>query len=76
MSIGKPVDDWRVIVDDPAIDLIDIATPNNLHFPIAMAAMERGKASRSRETAGADARGGRCNGGDGESHWRADFRCV
>ncbi len=44
MSIGRAVDDWRTIVDDPAIDLIDIATPNNLHFPIAMAAMERGKA--------------------------------
>ena len=44
MGIPRAVDDWRLIVDDPAIDLIDIATPNNLHFPIAMAAMERGKA--------------------------------
>lgn len=44
MSIDKAYDDWQTLVDDPAIDLIDIATPNNLHFPIAMAAMERGKA--------------------------------
>jgi len=44
MNIARAVDDWRVVVDDPDIDLIDIATPNNLHFPIAMAAIERGKA--------------------------------
>jgi predicted dehydrogenase len=43
MSISKASDDWRMIVDDPAIDLVDIATPNHLHFPIAMAAIERGK---------------------------------
>lgn len=36
--------DWRRVVDDPAIDLIDIAAPNNLHYPIAMAALDAGKA--------------------------------
>ena len=36
--------DWVSVVDDPAVDLVDICTPNNLHFPIAMAAMARGKA--------------------------------
>jgi predicted dehydrogenase len=44
MDIARAVDDWRAVVNDPGIDLIDIATPNNLHFPIAMAAIERGKA--------------------------------
>ncbi|MEQ1768213.1 MAG: Gfo/Idh/MocA family oxidoreductase [Devosia sp.] len=44
MSIPKAVDQWQALVTDPAIDLIDIATPNNLHFPIAMAAIEQGKA--------------------------------
>lgn len=44
MSIGQAHDDWRRVVEDPAIDLIDIATPNNLHHPIAMAAIAQGKA--------------------------------
>lgn len=44
MSIPAAVDDWRAITDDPAIDLVAIAAPNALHFPVAMAAIERGKA--------------------------------
>jgi len=44
VGIGRAVDDWRRIVDDPTIDLIDIAAPNSLHFPIAMAAIVAGKA--------------------------------
>jgi predicted dehydrogenase len=36
-------DDWRRIVDDPEIDLVDIATPNNLHSEIAIAALRAGK---------------------------------
>lgn len=44
MSIDKASGDWRTLVEDPDIDLIDISTPNDLHFPIAMAAMDRGKA--------------------------------
>jgi predicted dehydrogenase len=43
-GIAGATDDWRAVVEDPAIDLVDIATPNNLHFPIAMAAIEAGKA--------------------------------
>ncbi len=35
--------DWRAAVDDPAIDLVDIVTPNWLHYDIAMAAIEAGK---------------------------------
>ena len=37
------VTDWRRLVDDPAIDLIDIASPNDTHMPIAIAAAEAGK---------------------------------
>lgn len=44
MSIGEAVDDWRRVIDSPDIDLVDIATPNGLHHPVAMAAIERGKA--------------------------------
>jgi predicted dehydrogenase len=35
--------DWRRAVDDPDVDLVDIATPNDLHFEIALAAAEAGK---------------------------------
>lgn len=35
--------DWRNIVNDPEIDVVDIATPNNLHCEIAIAALEAGK---------------------------------
>ena len=36
-------DDWRELVDNPDIDVIDIATPNNTHAEIAIAALEAGK---------------------------------
>ena len=36
--------DWHSVVDDPQIQLVDISAPNHLHFPIAMAAIEAGKA--------------------------------
>lgn len=39
----KSTSNWRSIVDDPEIDLVDIATPNNLHAEIAIAALEAGK---------------------------------
>ncbi|MEO1092827.1 MAG: Gfo/Idh/MocA family oxidoreductase [Pseudomonadota bacterium] len=35
--------DWRALVDRPDIDLIDIATPNDSHADIAIAAAEAGK---------------------------------
>lgn len=35
--------DWRRLLDDPAIDVIDICTPNYLHAEMARAALEAGK---------------------------------
>ena len=35
--------DWRRIVEDDSIDIVDIATPNNTHPEIAIAALEAGK---------------------------------
>jgi len=35
--------DWRSIIDDPTIDIVDIATPNHLHAEIAIAAAAAGK---------------------------------
>merc|ERR1711965_397536 len=35
--------DWRELVKRDDVDAIDICTPNNSHFDIAMAAIENGK---------------------------------
>ena len=34
--------DWRRIIEDPTIDIVDIATPNHLHPEMAIAAAEEG----------------------------------
>jgi predicted dehydrogenase len=39
----RSTDDWRRVVDDPDIDLVDIATPNHLHAEIVAAAAAAGK---------------------------------
>ncbi|MCW3001816.1 MAG: Oxidoreductase domain protein [Conexibacter sp.] len=35
--------DWREVVDDPEIEIVDIATPNDSHPEIAIAAAQAGK---------------------------------
>ncbi len=37
------VSDWRKIVEDPEIDIVDICTPNDSHMEIAVAAAQAGK---------------------------------
>ena len=37
------VTDWRRIIDDPEIRIVDICSPNNTHHEIALAAFEAGK---------------------------------
>jgi predicted dehydrogenase len=39
----KSTSDWRTVVSDPEVDVVDIATPNHLHADIAIAALEAGK---------------------------------
>src|SRR5438105_12197538 len=36
--------DWRTVITDPGIDIVDICTPNDLHAEIAIAAARAGKA--------------------------------
>lgn len=36
-------DDWHDVVNDPNVDLVDIATPNAFHYAVANAALENGK---------------------------------
>lgn len=43
-GIPQAVTDWRRIVDDPDIDIVDICTPPGTHAEIAIAAAEAGKA--------------------------------
>jgi predicted dehydrogenase len=35
--------DWRAVVDDPDVEVVDIAVPNDMHAEIAIAAAEAGK---------------------------------
>jgi predicted dehydrogenase len=35
--------DWRAVVADPDVDIVDIVTPNHLHAAMAIAAAEAGK---------------------------------
>jgi predicted dehydrogenase len=35
--------DWRKLVEDPSIDVIDVCSPNNTHSEIALAAAQAGK---------------------------------
>ncbi|MBM4111803.1 MAG: Gfo/Idh/MocA family oxidoreductase [Phycisphaerae bacterium] len=35
--------DWRDLVEDPSIELVDVATPNHLHAEISIAALKAGK---------------------------------
>ncbi|WP_151717488.1 Gfo/Idh/MocA family protein [Gemmobacter serpentinus] len=36
-------DDWRALVNDPAIDVVSITTPNGLHHAMALEAIKAGK---------------------------------
>ncbi len=42
-GIPTATSDYRTLLADPTIDAVHILTPNALHFPMAMAALEAGK---------------------------------
>lgn len=46
--------DWRQVIADPEIDIIDITTPNDTHAEIAIAAAEAGKAILCEKPLGLD----------------------
>jgi predicted dehydrogenase len=37
-------DDWKKVIADPSIKLVDIVSPNNMHAPMAIEALKAGKA--------------------------------
>jgi predicted dehydrogenase len=43
LGFERGTGDWRQLLDDPAIDVIDICTPNYLHYEMSRAALEAGK---------------------------------
>jgi predicted dehydrogenase len=43
LGFSRSTGDWRTLVTDKAVDLVDITTPNTLHKPIALAAIAAGK---------------------------------
>ena len=42
-GFARATDDWRVLVEDPRVDIVSIATPNALHCEMAFAALAAGK---------------------------------
>jgi predicted dehydrogenase len=43
VSVAGSTGDYRSLLKDPTLDAVHICTPNALHFPMAMAALEAGK---------------------------------
>ena len=43
LGFAKAYGDWRRLVEDPGVDVVDITTPNHLHVEPALAALEARK---------------------------------
>src|SRR6516162_7181839 len=43
LGFQKAYGDWRKLIEDPEVDVVDITTPNNLRMEPALAAIEAGK---------------------------------
>lgn len=43
LGFARATGDWQALIADPAVDLVDITTPNMLHKPMALAAIAAGK---------------------------------
>lgn len=39
----RPYESWQALLDDPKVDIVTIATPNDLHKPLAIQALHAGK---------------------------------
>ena len=63
-------DDWRAVIDDPAIEVVNVTLPNVMHREVAIAALEAGKHLWVEKPVGRGARrhrGGR-RGGPARGH--------
>src|SRR6201987_1379690 len=43
LGFAKAYGDWRRLIKNPQVDVVDITTPNHLHVEPALAALEAGK---------------------------------
>ena len=44
MGVDRSTGDYKSLLADPSIDAVHVLTPNSLHFPMSIAALEAGKA--------------------------------
>lgn len=44
MGVERSTGDYKTLLADPSIDAVHVLTPNALHYPMSMAALEAGKA--------------------------------
>ena len=43
LGFSRYSDDWRAVVNDPAVELVSVCTPNDTHAEISIAALAAGK---------------------------------
>ena len=43
VGFEETTDDWRAVIDDPRIDVVNVTLPNVMHREVAVAALEAGK---------------------------------
>ena len=43
LGVPEATDDWQAVVTRPDLDVVDVVTPSDTHFPLAWAALEAGK---------------------------------
>jgi predicted dehydrogenase len=43
VGVERTVDDWRAVIEDPAVEAVSITLPNAMHREVALAAIEAGK---------------------------------
>src|SRR5260370_7654434 len=43
LGFSKGYGDWRHLIEDPNVHVVDITTPNHLHVDVALAALEPGQ---------------------------------
>ena len=68
--------DWRKLVERTDIDLIDIASPNDTHAEIAIAAAKAGKMVLCEKPLGRNAAEAEAHGGGGRKGRRAEHGLV
>jgi len=43
LGFRRGTGDWRTLITDPAVDIVDVCTPNHLHREMVLAALAAGK---------------------------------